>query len=294
MYELSNLYQPHRVLCEKHLSHKDCNLHYISISAHFRIITYCIDDMKPYYLLNSRIATHIVFWLAYYALFGYIWANDGNYLASYFLEFVLLPIRMLAVYVTIYFLIPRYLSNSKPILFLIAYVVLLVAAGLLQRLFTHFFYEGLFVTDSLEIFSWSALMRSVILINSTVIFVSAIKIAQLWLIEKEKNKKLLMQQDNLNKIVEIKAEKRIYRVMSGEILYIEGLGNYVTFVLENQKIISYSSLKDVEKLLPSHFARIHKSYIINKDHIKSYNHEDVEIAKQLIPIGRSYKNEIAI
>ncbi len=251
--------------------------------------------MKKHYLFGSRVATHFAFWLVYYVAFGFIWAVNGDYYASYFLEFVLLPVRMLAVYFTIYTLIPRFLQNRRIAAFFASYLILLLFGGLLQRLFTHFFYEGVFDLATPGLFNFSMVMRSVILINSTVVFVSAIKIVMFWYEEQDKNRQLLRVLDlEKEASVEIKAEKRTFRVQAGEILFIEGLGNYVKVVLQDQNIISYLSMKQMLDTLPSTFIRVHKSYIVNKDHIRSYNYEDVQVGENFIPIGRSFKSEFNI
>ncbi|MEO1097392.1 MAG: LytTR family DNA-binding domain-containing protein, partial [Bacteroidota bacterium] len=129
----------------------------------------------------------------------------------------------------------------------------------------------------------------------TVVFVSAIKIVMFWYEEQDKNRQLLRVLDlEKEASVEIKAEKRTFRVQAGEILFIEGLGNYVKVVLQDQNIISYLSMKQMLDTLPSTFIRVHKSYIVNKDHIRSYNYEDVQVGENFIPIGRSFKPEFNI
>ncbi len=249
--------------------------------------------MKGYYVFGSRVLTHFVFWLLYYLLFGFIWAKNGNYLASYFLEFVLLPIRMLGVYFMIYTLIPKYLQKRRIKAFVLSYAGLLIVCGLLQRLFTHFFYEGFFATEPTEIFDLSLILRSIILVNSTVLFVSAIKIALLWFEEQDRHKAWVDSRETAKKdTLQIKAEKRTFRVDTDDILFIEGLGNYVTFVMKNEKIVSYISLKEALNGLPGDFKRIHKSFIVNKNHIRSYNYEDVQVGEHFIPIGRSYRSEL--
>ncbi|MEN0051111.1 MAG: hypothetical protein AAF806_28870, partial [Bacteroidota bacterium] len=84
---------------------------------------------------------HLIFWTLYYLLFGLIWVKEGNYKASFHLEFVLLPARILAVYVTIYSLIPLLLLRQKFLKFVISYVGLLLACAVMQCFFIHFFYE---------------------------------------------------------------------------------------------------------------------------------------------------------
>ena len=243
--------------------------------------------MGKFYIFNSRVLTHVVFWVGYFLLFGFIWAKNGNYYHAYFLEFVLLPIRMLAVYTMIYWLIPRYLRESRYKEFILGTIILLLAAGLMQRVFMYFFYESFNGTENLPLLHAGAIGRSIILINSTVLFVSALKIIQLWQIDRAENE--LLRKKNNSQVIEIKSDKRTYRVPLNEIQYLESKGNYVIYHLTGRNLISYTSLSEAMESLPENFTRIHKSYVINKDFVLSYNHEDIQLADQIIPIGRMYK-----
>lgn len=228
-----------------------------------------------------------MFWVLYYIFFSIIWANDQNYFESFFLEFILLPIRAGAVYTTIYILIPKSILTKKYVRFCLHYGSLLVLCGLLQRVFLFFFYEHFTLQSGQEIFDTTAVLRAMILINSTVLFVSAIKMVQLWHHEHDQN--LRLQSSHHNDLIEIKSDKRLFRVRKDDILFVEGLGNYVIYHLDDQKLISYTSLKEVMELLPNNFIRIHKSYVVNKDQIKSYNQESIEINQTFLPIGRAFK-----
>lgn len=256
--------------------------------------------MKGHYIFNSRIFTHISFWIIYYVGFGAIWAYNSAYWQSYFLEFILLPMRILAVYISIYVLIPKYLQQKKVVQFVAMYSGLVIICGILQRLFIHLFYEGIVADASRSVFDLTGIIRSTVLVNSTVIFVTAIKITQLWYKEQSTNSLLIQNFGTLTdekiqeEIVEIKSDKRIFRVPTDKILFIEGLGNYAIYHLKDQKIISYVSMKEIIKTLPEHFIRVHKSFIVNKNQIRSYNNEDLEINGKFIPIGRSFKDEVKI
>lgn len=96
-----------------------------------------------------------------------------------------------------------------------------------------------------------------------------------------------------NQHINIKADHRIYKVKYEDLLYIEGLKEYVTFHTLNEKIVALDSLKSLELKLPGQFLRIHKSYIINLDKVNSVYGNLAEIGKLQIPIGKSYK-EIAM
>lgn len=243
-----------------------------------------------FYIFKSRVLTHILFWVLYFVFFGYIWAKDGNYYTSYFLELILLPIRILSVYCMIYLLIPKFLRAGRFWEFASGYAVMLLLCGLLQRVFTYYYYDSLLLNDSTPLFNLVAIAKNIILINSTILFVSAIKITQLWRTEIERNKALI--KSNASQVLEIKSDKRVHRISPSDILYVESLGNYVTYHLKSRKLISYESLNDVSDKLGSDFLRIHKSYVINKSYVNSYNYEDVEIGSAKIPFGRAYRSQV--
>ena len=90
----------------------------------------------------------------------------------------------------------------------------------------------------------------------------------------------------------VKADHKIHRIKFSSILYIEGLREYVTiFCINNEKIITLESLRNLEETLPENkFIRIHKSYIVRFDLIKSLygNQVAIEGVKDYIPVGKSY------
>ena len=91
----------------------------------------------------------------------------------------------------------------------------------------------------------------------------------------------------------VKADHRIYKLRYKDIIYIEGLREYVTFNTHRQKVIALESLKKLEEKLPSkHFARIHKSYIVNTDEVDAIYGNLVEIGRKQLPIGKSYKEAV--
>ena len=244
--------------------------------------------MKNFYLFNSRIATHVIFWVAYYVLFGLLWLSEEGYLASFYLEFILMPIRILAVYLTIYFLLPKYLTQKRYGAFLLGYGLILLVGGILQRIFIHLFYENLLLNDSSNgLLNIMMLIRAVVLINTTVLLILSIKIFQLWVKESEKN------QNFESEILEIRSSRRTHRIPLNEILFVEGLGNYVTYHLaDKSKITSYGTIKATLERLPNNFTRVHKSYVVNKRHIKSYDTLTIDVNNNSIPRGKNVTDEV--
>lgn len=91
----------------------------------------------------------------------------------------------------------------------------------------------------------------------------------------------------------VKADRKSIKVALDEILYVEGVKDYVKIVLPTQKIITKVSIGNFFKDLPNkeRFIQVHKSFIVAKNKINAYTAHDVEIGEVEIPIGRMYKEE---
>ncbi|MGF1924278.1 MAG: LytR/AlgR family response regulator transcription factor [Bacteroidia bacterium] len=88
------------------------------------------------------------------------------------------------------------------------------------------------------------------------------------------------------------SKNKFVKLNYNEILYIEGLKNYVSIFTSSQRIITYQSLRDLENNLPSPpFFRVHKSYIISTTNVKMIEGNTVYIGDQSIPIGETYKEQ---
>ena len=91
----------------------------------------------------------------------------------------------------------------------------------------------------------------------------------------------------------IKSGYEQIKVEPADILYVESSGNYMQFVLENRKIASRLTMSEVEALLPAlDFIRIHRSYIVSKQHIQKMDRKSIWIKQTELPIGAAYVLEI--
>ena len=77
-----------------------------------------------------------------------------------------------------------------------------------------------------------------------------------------------------------RADRKMIKVLFNDILYIEGLKDYIRIITTGRAIVTKHLLASLEEMLPpDDFIRIHKSYIIAINKIDSYNADSVEIAK---------------
>ncbi len=93
-----------------------------------------------------------------------------------------------------------------------------------------------------------------------------------------------------NEFIWIRADRKNIKVALNDILYIEGLKDYVKIYFNNNMLISKISMKELETKLPSNsFIRIHRSYIVSTIKIKTFTNEHVGVESGELPIGSSYK-----
>ena len=95
----------------------------------------------------------------------------------------------------------------------------------------------------------------------------------------------------------VKADKKLVKVNFNDILYIEGLKDYVIIRQEEGRVITLQTMKSLESKLPSdNFRRIHRSYIVNTKKIKALVGNMVEIKEKgetkNIPVGKIYREEL--
>lgn len=108
---------------------------------------------------------------------------------------------------------------------------------------------------------------------------------------------LLLQEDKENietaadEYFFVKSERKYFKVNFEDILFVEGLKDYVILQLNEQRIITRMNLKAIYDLLPkSIFLRVNKSYIVNTTQIEAFDNNDIFIKNYEIAIGNSYRD----
>lgn len=91
----------------------------------------------------------------------------------------------------------------------------------------------------------------------------------------------------------VKSEYRLLRIPYDDILFIEGLKDYVKIMVEGEKspVLSLMSIKSLEDELPEPFLRVHRSFIVNLDKVKVVERNCINLAGKVIPISDSYRSD---
>jgi DNA-binding LytR/AlgR family response regulator len=107
----------------------------------------------------------------------------------------------------------------------------------------------------------------------------------------ENNRASITSQD---KTIFIKADSRLVQINTEDILYIEALGNYMRiYTSGEQKYTILSTMKDIiSKLSSDDFVRVHRSFIVRLDKIKTIEDNYIVINSKQINIGKAYKDDL--
>lgn len=99
------------------------------------------------------------------------------------------------------------------------------------------------------------------------------------------------QNDFLSDFIFIKSEHKIQKVYLRDILFIEGLKDYISIFTPAERIITLQNMKKMEDALPErHFIRVHKSYIVSLNKIDSIERSRIWIGDKIIPVGDTYRD----
>ncbi len=97
-----------------------------------------------------------------------------------------------------------------------------------------------------------------------------------------------------SKTIFVKADYKLLQIKVSDIIYVEGLKDYVKIYIENETnpVVSLVSMKAIEEALPAEsFMRVHRSYVVNMNKVKIVDRSRIAFGKLFIPISDSYKDK---
>ncbi len=89
----------------------------------------------------------------------------------------------------------------------------------------------------------------------------------------------------------VKSGYDMVKVRFTDIHFIEGLKDYVKIHTSEKTVIALLTMKSLEESLPTGFLRVHRSYIINFEHLESVGRRNIMVGKQDIPLGDMYREQ---
>ena len=90
----------------------------------------------------------------------------------------------------------------------------------------------------------------------------------------------------------VKSDRKFHKILFKDIIYVEGLKDYVVLYVNDSKIITAMNLKTISQYLPENiFIRVSKSYLVNSSYIESFDNHTIYIKTTEIPIGEVFRKK---
>jgi DNA-binding LytR/AlgR family response regulator len=87
-----------------------------------------------------------------------------------------------------------------------------------------------------------------------------------------------------------KWHNKYLRICIQDVLFIEGARNYCKIVTVSQTYIVHKTIKELQELFGvSQFVRIHKSYVVNIEQVKSFDRYSLQVGSVSLPIGANFR-----
>ncbi|WP_299548069.1 LytTR family DNA-binding domain-containing protein [Seonamhaeicola sp.] len=264
----------------------------------------CSNHFTDFFTMAFQIKNvklHLFYWLGLVLFFTFIWGSyDHDYLRNFMVQLYSLPARLLLVYGTILFLIPKFFLEEKYLKFFFGLVALLIISGVLvQRSIMVFMVQGHYLPYKSEtFFKITELMNTVLDVNNALIIPLVYVFVKKWNASKEKSQELAQENLKLAQTQEqaslhLKEGNHRHKIIVKDILFIESQKNYVKITTADKEITIYKSLTAIEEMLPEKmFLRVHRSFIVSTEHISSYSPTKVILNDITIPVGRKYKEAV--
>ncbi len=100
--------------------------------------------------------------------------------------------------------------------------------------------------------------------------------------------------EGLDGTIFVKDSTRIVPVDLTKLLMIKAESNYVQFIMEDSSVLSLISMKRLEEILPDHFVRVHRSYLVNCRRITKIEDGSVHCGKYAAPISQGQREELLL
>ncbi|WP_421870574.1 LytR/AlgR family response regulator transcription factor [Marinoscillum sp.] len=242
-----------------------------------------------------RLAQHILFWILVSVFLIITFGQaDGEYIKSFYFVTFLLPIAIATSYFFNYWLVPRYLLTKRYVKFSLYFFYTIVVSLYGEMIvitiafivLANYQYANLNPYSS-NIFLLTSTLYLIVFVNAFVLLIRRYQRKEHLLTEmteqSEKNKleQIIVRVDRQNKPIDLQ-----------DIQIIESLSDYVKIHLIDEQVITKEKISELQSRLPDYFLRVHRSFLINRNHIDSFGKEEILIGEMIIKISRTYKNEV--
>lgn len=205
---------------------------------------------------------------------------------------MLLPVVMITCYLFNDWLVPHYLQKKNYFYFTLYSVYLIVLSVYLELVVMTVAFIVLAQYSMNEMIPVTGNVVELALVIYFFAFVFAFISALKSMRAKEQEINLLRTEIEKSKkgTFIIRSDRKNIPLLYDEVMYIESLSDYVKiYIKEGSPIITKTKISKLETELPANFIRIHRSFIINQQHVVSFLKDEVMIGSVELPISRKYQ-----
>lgn len=234
----------------------------------------------------------MTFWiLVILFLIFYFGRQHDEYTKAFYFACFLLPVVMGTSYFFSNYLIPQFLLTGRYIQFAIYFIYMIIVS---------LYLEMLVVTASFVIlanYQYNKMLPITVdaISMGITLYLIVFGVAFIRMISvfrqdaEEKNRLLSAIERNNTESITVVADRKKVPLKVADIIYIESLADYVKITTAKDSLITKEKISSLNAKLPTSFIRIHRSFLVNKNHILSFNKEAVVVRDKELPISRSYK-----
>jgi two-component system, LytTR family, response regulator len=243
-----------------------------------------------------RRSYHPIFWITTFLILTLFFGRSYESLSqSFFFVSFLFPVIVGTSYLVNAYLVPRFLLERKYFKFGLYFIYTLVFSVYLEMLvmtlslvlFANFKYDALNPRTT-DIIYLTVVLYFFVFLNTIILLLREYFIGQ------ERVRKLEAEKEKLSRgYLLVRSERKNTQLSYEQIEYVESLGNYARIITsEGETILTKEKISSLKERLPDSFLRIHRSILVNRDKIQSFNREIITVNAVELPLSRKYKGEV--
>ena len=238
---------------------------------------------------------HILFWVivTIVMIFGF-GSTFNDYNKTFYFVTFLMPVAMATSYLFNYYLVPTYLLQRRLFRFTLYTFYAVIGSLFLQMVVITL---SFIIIANYNFGEMEPVMANIFLLALTIYLIVFLK-AFVLLYRRNINhefrlEKLIQDKEALKtKFITVKENRVNRQIQLDEILYFESLSDYVQIYFKNGSVTTKETITFFDESLPEYFIRIHRSFIVNRQHVDSFTSKKVDIYGTELPISRTYKKSV--
>ncbi len=238
--------------------------------------------------MNREFLQRISFWIiVVIALTLVLGFKQGDYIFTFYFICFLLPIMVGGSYVFNEYLVPIFFETGRYGRFTLYTLYLIVVTLWLEMIVT---VVAFIFLANYQYSNMNPQATNLTVIGLTMFFTVLLE-GFLKTIKKVREQQNLLKelQSREPDFITVKSERKNRRIELTDLVLVESLADYVKLHSGEEIVITKETISNISRRLPSEFIRVHRSFIVNKNFIRSFTSESIEIESQTIPISRTYK-----